>query len=305
MLLIVMIRSILQMLRPDIKKVSVVVPNYNYEEYMASRLNSVFDQTYPIFETLVLDDCSKDNSVKVIGDTAEDAARIIELVENEENSGNVFRQWKKGVDACRGDLIWIAEADDLADPLFVARSIEAFDNDTAMSFTNSKQIDTKDELLAQDYNYYYRIVDQTLFGADFNLTGAEFIERAMSTRNVIMNVSSVVWNRKALNDALMAVGDELFDLKLVGDWRLYLEVLAQSGSSVAYISDSLNTHRRHASSVTHSMDHQAHLDEIQSMHALVHNMIPVNSNLERSMDSYIAELRKQFGLDKSRQKIAA
>lgn len=297
--------DLLQMLRPDIKKVSVVVPNYNYEEYMASRLNSVFDQTYPIFETVVLDDYSKDNSVKVIGDTAEDADRIIELVENETNSGNVFRQWKKGVDACRGELIWIAEADDLADPLFIARSIEAFDDDTAMSFTNSKQIDTKDELLAQDYNYYYRIVDQTLFGADFNLTGTEFIERAMSTRNVIMNVSSVVWNREALNDALMAVGDELFDLKLVGDWRLYLEVLAQSGSSVAYISDSLNTHRRHASSVTHSLDHQAHLDEIQSMHTLVHSMIPVNDHLEHSMDSYIAELRKQFGLDKPRQKIAA
>jgi len=297
--------GLLQLLKPELKKVSVVVPNYNYEEYMPSRLNSVFDQTYPIFETLVLDDCSKDDSVLVIGDVADDANRIIELIENEENSGNVFRQWKKGMKACRGDMVWIAEADDLAEPTFIARSLETFDETTALSFTNSKQIGTKDELLSKDYDYYYRLVDAALFQNDFKLDGNEFIKRAMSTRNVIMNVSSVLWQRDALKEALTEVGDDLFDMRLVGDWRLYLEVLAKKGRTIAYISDSLNTHRRHEESVTHSLDHKAHLQEIETMHALVNELIDVDYEVVQEMESYVEELRDQFKSKDIKHKAAA
>jgi len=297
--------GLLQMLKPDLKKVSVVVPNYNYEEYMPSRLNSVFNQTYPIFETLVLDDCSKDDSLAVIGDVAKEAERKIELIANETNSGNVFHQWKKGLKASRGDLVWIAEADDLAEPEFISRSLEAFADDTALSFTNSSQIGTDDELLASDYNYYYRIVDSNLFQNDFRLDGKDFIERAMSIRNVIMNVSSVLWQRDVLDDSIDALGDDLFDMRLVGDWRLYLEALCQKKCSVAYISDSLNVHRRHEQSVTHSLDAQLHLEEIESIHALVKKRINLDHAGEKDMEDYIEELRAQFKVKAASSKIAA
>jgi len=286
--------SLLQMLKPELKKVSVVVPNYNYEQYMPSRLNSVFDQTYPIFETLVLDDCSKDDSLAVIGDVAEDAVRIIELIENETNSGNVFHQWKKGVKACRGDYVWIAEADDLAEPEFIARSLESFNVNTALSFTNSKQIDTDDGVLATDYNYYYRLVDEALFQNDFRLDGEDFIKRAISIRNVILNVSSVLWNAAVLDESLDNIGDDLYDLSLVGDWRIYLEALGQKGRSIAYIADSLNVHRRHAGGVTQSLDAQLHLQEIKGIHAQVAKMVDADHSVITAMEDYIEELRVQF-----------
>lgn len=297
--------DLLQMLKPDLKKVSVVVPNYNYEEYMSSRLNSVFNQTYPIFETIVLDDCSKDDSIAVIGDVAKDACRVIELVEGETNSGNVFHQWKAGLKKSRGDYLWIAEADDLAKPEFIARSLESFTENTALSFTNSKQIGTDDEELAKDYNYYYRLVDAELFQNDFRLDGMDFINRAMSTRNVIMNVSSVLWQSDVLEEAMDALGDDLFNMKLVGDWRLYLEALSGKSRSVAYIADSLNVHRRHAESVTHSLDAQKHLEEIESIHSLVLELIDSDLAVEKDMDKYIEELRAQFKLKPANAKIAA
>jgi len=286
--------GLLKMLKPDTKKVSVVVPNYNYEEYMPSRLNSVFDQTYPVFETIVLDDCSKDDSVKVIGDTAENANRYINLIENENNSGNVFHQWKKGMKASRGDFVWVAEADDLAEPEFVARTIESMDENTAMCFTNSKQIGTDSELLAKDYNYYYRLIDAALFQDDFKLDGPEFVKRALAIKNVILNVSSVMWRRDALEDALDEVGDKLFDLKLVGDWRLYVQALSKKGQSIAYIEDSLNTHRRHDDSVTHSLDHDAHLKEIKAIHALISETIDADDDVVDEMERYVEELRVQL-----------
>ena len=48
------------------KKVSVVVPNYNYANYLKKRLDSIINQTYPIYELIILDDLSTDDSVKKI-----------------------------------------------------------------------------------------------------------------------------------------------------------------------------------------------------------------------------------------------
>jgi len=144
--------DLLQWAQPDLKKISVVVPNYNYEQYMSSRLNSVFDQTYPVFETIVLDDCSSDNSVTRIQEVAEMANRHIRFAPNTTNSGNTFKQWKKGMSLVRGDLVWIAEADDWANSEFLKASVAQHTDDTALSFTDSNQIDTDDNLLAPSYS---------------------------------------------------------------------------------------------------------------------------------------------------------
>ena len=50
----------------NVKKVSVIVPNYNYAKFLRERIDSIIHQTYPVYELIVLDDCSTDNSVEVI-----------------------------------------------------------------------------------------------------------------------------------------------------------------------------------------------------------------------------------------------
>ena len=43
--------------------VSVVVPNYNYADYLAPRIDSILRQTFSDFELMLLDDCSSHHSV--------------------------------------------------------------------------------------------------------------------------------------------------------------------------------------------------------------------------------------------------
>jgi len=272
---------------------------------MPKRLLDVFSQGHPVFEVIVLDDNSNDESLTVIENTAKELGRDITLVANKENSGNVFTQWRKGVELCRGTHLWIAEADDESSVEFLNQSLDAFDIDTAMSFCNSKQIDVLDTVTAENYNYYYNTVDKELFSDSFNMTGTEFIRKAMSVKNVILNVSSVVWRRDALEKALASTQTELPNHKLVGDWRLYLELLASDDNKIAYLAQSLNVHRRHESSVTHALDKKKHLDEIMAMHAVVRNQKLAGTAELDAMDKYIKELREQFGLGDSGTKIAA
>ena len=81
------------------KKVSVIIPNYNYERYIQERILSVLNQTYPVYEIIILDDCSTDSSVLMIENfIANHPEKNIRLVKNTKNSGSVFAQWRKGLE---------------------------------------------------------------------------------------------------------------------------------------------------------------------------------------------------------------
>ena len=75
----------------NVKKVSVVIPNYNYSRFLACRINSVLKQTYPIYELIILDDCSTDNSDEVIKTEIAKIKDIkVKYIRNDKNSGNLL-----------------------------------------------------------------------------------------------------------------------------------------------------------------------------------------------------------------------
>ena len=59
--------------------ISVVMPNYNGHRFVEQAIDSVLNQTYPNFELLVVDDCSKDDSLQLIQQKAQsdDRNRVI------------------------------------------------------------------------------------------------------------------------------------------------------------------------------------------------------------------------------------
>jgi glycosyltransferase involved in cell wall biosynthesis len=123
----------------SIPKVSVVVPNYNYADYIEQRLDSIFKQSYPIYEVIILDDNSTDNSVDVIKNYLHNQEFPAKLIVNKSNSGSVFKQWKKGAELATGDLIWMAEADDLAAPDFLNKLTDLFikDKELVLAYSQS------------------------------------------------------------------------------------------------------------------------------------------------------------------------
>ena len=289
--------SLLNLVRPNIRKVSVVVPNYNYAQYIEERLLTVFEQRYPLFEVIVLEDKSPDNSLKVIESVIAKSGRRVKVIVNETNSGNTFRQWEKGLKEARGDLLWIAEADDLASDRFVSELVSTFTDNTDIGFTNSKQIDSAGNPLGESYDFYYKDIDADLFHKSQTLKGEEFVRRAMTVKNCILNVSSVIWRTQSLRDALASERDAVLAHKLVGDWRLYIRVLLTRDAEITYLAKSLNVHRRHAESVTHALNAQLHLDEISDIHELINNSIRLPKSQRTKMKEYIQELSLQFGIE--------
>ena len=289
--------GLMRRLDPNLPSVSVIVPNYNYARYMPERLSSIFRQTHPVLEVIVLDDRSTDDSVDVIREIAAETRRDIDLVVNESNSGSVFRQWLRGAERARGEFVWIAESDDVADEQFLEVLAKRMVSEEAdLAFCDSWQIDTDGKRLGNSYRFYMNEFAPSAFDAPFCMPGEAFARQFLSVKNVILNVSGVLWRRKALLAALEAAGDQLFAYKVAGDWRLYAEVCARGGN-VVYESRALNGHRRHQTSVTHALAARTHYNEILAMQTLIGARAQLSHELLNARAGHRAEVRKVLHLE--------
>ncbi len=288
---------LLTLARPEIAAVTVAVPNYNYARYMAARLGSIFSQDYPLRELLVLDDCSTDDSLTLIPQIAAEWSREITLVPNEVNSGSVFAQWRKAAMLAKGEFLWIAEADDLSEPEFLSALVEALRNNPkcCFAFSDSSAIDATGKPLGASYKSYYASCGEGSLTKSEVFEAGGFVARFLSVRNLILNVSAVVWRRDALLAALDRCSKALPNFKLAGDWLLYLTALAEPGAQVAYEARPLNTHRRDAGGVTHSMKPDQHVAEIAAIHQTARELFELASEVVAGQDKYLADVAVQLG----------
>ena len=90
------------------KKVSVIIPVHNSENYILECINSVINQTYKNLEIIVVDDKSTDNSVNLIKSIKDKRIKLIEL---NVNSGAAIAR-NKGIEASTGDYICFLDSDD-------------------------------------------------------------------------------------------------------------------------------------------------------------------------------------------------
>lgn len=104
---------------------------------------------------------------------------------------------------------------------------------------DSWQIDEEGNLLGESYKPYLNEEQPGAFDRSFVMEGMEFLEMYLAIKNVILNVSSVVFRREALLTAIDRVGDELYNYKVAGDWRLYVELCAMGGK-IVYEAEPLN-----------------------------------------------------------------
>ncbi len=89
-------------------KVSIIIPSYNHEQYIGECITSVLNQTFNDFELIIIDDCSKDNSVKEIEKFKD---QRIKFYKNDVNMGAVLTT-NFGISLCQGEYIAILNSDD-------------------------------------------------------------------------------------------------------------------------------------------------------------------------------------------------
>lgn len=285
--------ELLDMLGHNYKKISVVVPNYNYEKYLLERLRSIEEQTYPIYELIILDDCSTDESINLIKEYSSAREVRVSKVINTQNSGSVFKQWLAGINQASGDYIWIAEADDLASTEFLDGATRGFyvDPEVVLGYTQSRQIDSEGQILATNYLDYTKELDPNKWDTSYINDGLNEIVESLVVKNTIPNVSAVVFKKIEMNGLL----EELMKYKIAGDWYFYTWMLQQG--KVYYNNFSLNSHRRHLGSVTTSENNSLHYNEIINMQELIMSRFEVSEPAIRKVMQYRIFLKSHLKIE--------
>ena len=93
--------------------ISIVMPVYNASAWLEETVESVQKQTYENWELIAVDDCSPDESFRMLERMAQKDARI-RPIRREENGG-AARTRNTGMDAARGQYLAFLDSDDLWD----------------------------------------------------------------------------------------------------------------------------------------------------------------------------------------------
>jgi glycosyltransferase involved in cell wall biosynthesis len=212
-------------------KVSVIIPNYNHERFLAERMDSVLNQTYRDFEIILLDDCSTDNSRQVI-QRYQDNPLVRQTIFNEQNSGSTFKQWNKGVRLAQGEYLWFAESDDCAEPSLLAELVAVLDENPRVGVAKCKSqridVDGNRREIIED------ILTLRDWSRSFVMDGAADCVEQLKSGISIFNASAALVRKKAYMEAGWA--DETF--RMSGDWMTWVRILSRS--DFAYVAKVLN-----------------------------------------------------------------
>ena len=94
-------------------KISIIIPIYNVEKYLKECLDSCINQTLEDIEIICVDDCSPDNSIKILEEYQRKDSRI-KILRHEINK-NLGAARNTGLQAATGEYIWFVDSDDYID----------------------------------------------------------------------------------------------------------------------------------------------------------------------------------------------
>ncbi|MBR5257114.1 MAG: glycosyltransferase family 2 protein [Bacteroidales bacterium] len=144
--------------------VSVIVPMYGVENYIARCAGSLFAQTYPNIEFIFVDDGGKDRTVEILRDlllkqdpSLQDRVRII----SKENGGLPHAR-KTGLDAATGEYVLHVDADDWVEPETVEKLVQkAVETDADIvvydfwkEYENHSKLDSEQDSSIADPNLF-------------------------------------------------------------------------------------------------------------------------------------------------------
>lgn len=234
--------------------VSIIVPVYNVEKYICETIECVRKQTFENWELLLVEDCSKDNTVAVIREyleTVQDAR--VRLIRQEKNNG-AARSRNQGLKEARGRYIAYLDADDLWVPEKLEKELAFMEEkQAAFAFTGYEFADEngiglgKVVRVPEKLTYKEALKNTTIFTTTV-MFDTEKIDKKMLEMPIIKSEDTALW-WKVLRSGYVAYGldENLVRYRRVGKslssnklealrriWNLYRKAEGMSIPNSAY-----------------------------------------------------------------------
>lgn len=131
-------------------EVTIGIPLYNAEAFISRTMESALSQTFGSIEILIIDDCSKDNSIKIIQEIKQQHSRgcDIRIVHQPTNMG-VSAARNRIIDEARGKFLYFMDSDDLITPHTISvlyDCIKKYDAEIAFGSYEKREVDNNKKI---------------------------------------------------------------------------------------------------------------------------------------------------------------
>ena len=159
--------------------VSVIIPIYNSENVIQKSLNSVFNQTYKNIEIILVDDCSTDNSEKIIKEIMKKHNEIYYYKQEKNMGAGATRN--KALELAKGQYVAFLDSDDIWYPEKVEKQLKLMkEKETILCYTAIEMIDENENLIKSKRKVKEKIDYKFLLKNTMIPTSSVIIDRNMA-----------------------------------------------------------------------------------------------------------------------------
>lgn len=215
-------------------RLSVTVLNYNYGHFLKQCLESILCQSFTDFEVILIDDCSKDDSLQVIEPFLKDPR--VRLLSHKENAGFV-PSLTEGVEASSSAYMTVISADDfILNPSAFEQQMRLLETHPSTSFCYASW-----RYMSTDTRALGNVVP---FSEDHVWSGErEF--REFCTRFYVLHTGTII-----RRSAYQAVGGYDTSIRFTVDNTMWAQLC--SAGDVAYVAQPLYAYRTHGANMSHN-----------------------------------------------------
>lgn len=207
-------------------KVDILLATYNGEKYLEEQINSILIQTHKDFQLIISDDCSTDNTVKIIKKIKD---KRIKLFNQKKNLG-FNKNFEFLCSKATSKYVMIADQDDVWMKDKVAKMLEKIeDKETSLVYCDMKVVDADLNQIYPSFHEHTKKSKQCQNYNDFELLKIE---------NVISG-SSIITKLDVIRNAMPFVCNKA----IIYDY--WLSLIASQYGRICYLDEALQLYRQH------------------------------------------------------------
>lgn len=173
------------------EKIDILMATYNGEKYLKEQIDSILNQTYTDFNLLISDDCSTDNTFRILEEYTKKDSRI-KIFRNEVNEG-VIKNFEKLLQNVTCAYYMLADQDDIWKNDKIEKSVKKIvETNSDLVFCDLEVVDNKLNLIHNSYwkqkGFHKRIIQYNGFNALYlnnYVTGCTIIAKSDKFQNIL------------------------------------------------------------------------------------------------------------------------
>lgn len=204
--------------------VSILIPVYNAEKTISKCISCAINQTYENIEIIVIDDCSKDNTINIISTFNNPK---IKFYRNEHNLG-LSENWNECLRKSNGKFVHYLHCDDLISEDCIEKKVNIIaNNDNVNLVFNATKIINENDKVIYKRNYFNK---NKLFD------GNKLAHKSFTSSNIFGEPSNVLFRKSILTKTGM-----FSNTKYTLDWEMWIKIACLG--SCYYINEYLSQYR--------------------------------------------------------------